>query len=158
VYAGVTDVTDGTAQNTWPSTRHVLKAKMIKQHPDYNPTSNANNIALVYLPVDLYYSKNTAILNLYLKDPEIATVLTASFIGKTAKVAGWGQTAAASGSPLSNTLKTTDLTIVDFNTCDYYHSKFYNGCSMKIHKIFNMFFVLSTNTKSKRIVEGYIKL
>jgi hypothetical protein len=126
VYAGVTDVTEGTAQNTWPSTRHVVKAKMVVKNPNYNAALE-NNIALVYLPVDLYYSTNTAILNLYLKDPEIATVLTASFIGKTAKVAGWGQTAAPVGSPPSNTLKTTDLTIVDTDTCSFSYSKFYNA-------------------------------
>jgi hypothetical protein len=99
---------------------------MILTHPNYDPMTGANNIALIYLPVELYYSSNTAVLNMYLKDPEIPSVLTASFIGQTAKVAAWGQTSGTAGT-LSNTLKTTDLSIVDSSTCGFTISKFHNA-------------------------------
>jgi hypothetical protein len=109
VYAGLVDVTDGTAQNTWPATRNVLQAKKYINHPDYMASKADNDISLVYLPVDLYYSTNTAILNLYLKDPATDTSRTDNFYGKTVKLAGWGQT--NSSNLLSNTLKTTTMTL-----------------------------------------------
>jgi hypothetical protein len=107
VYTGLVDVTDGTAQNTWPATRHILQAKKYILHPTFSLPDD--DIALVYLPVDLYYSTNTAILNFYLKDPATAASRTNNFYGQNVKVAGWGSTS-GTGS-LSNTLKTTTLTL-----------------------------------------------
>jgi hypothetical protein len=107
VYAGLIDVSTGGTQTTWTATRHVLQAKKYIKHASYDSSSLDNNIALVYLPVDLYYSQNVQILNMYLKDPATLAIRTSDFYEQTVKVAGWGQT--DGGSPLSDTLKTTTL-------------------------------------------------
>jgi hypothetical protein len=115
VYAGVVDVTDGTAQTTWPTSRHILQAKKYIKHASYDSSTKDNNIALVYLPVDLYYSQNVQILNMYLKDPATLAIRTSDFYEQKVKVAGWGQTS-GTGS-LSNTLKTTTLALS--NSCSF---------------------------------------
>ncbi len=116
MYAGLVDVTDGTAQTAWPASRHILQAKKYIKHASYNAATKDNSIALVYLPVDLYYSQNVQILNMYLKDPATLAIRTSDFYEQTVKVAGWGRTTGAGS--LSNTLKTTTLILKA--SCTYF--------------------------------------
>jgi hypothetical protein len=66
-----------------------MMAKQWVRHESFNSAQRTYDIAVVQLPADVYYSKNTAIANLYLKDPEI---LTSFYVDQFATVAGWGQT------------------------------------------------------------------
>jgi hypothetical protein len=110
VTIGEIDVTPGTASNTWASTRYVVQAKMWTSY-------SGKNIAVVYLPSDVYYSKNSQIMNLYLKDPEISGNAATYYIGKSVKIACWGRMGNSTAAALSNTLKYISIPIVDSNTC-----------------------------------------
>jgi hypothetical protein len=118
VTIGETDVTPGTAQNTWASTRNVVYAKMWKRHESFNGATGANNIGLVYLPADVYYSSNSQIMNLYLKDPEISGNAATYYMGQSVKIAGWGMTGDYPAA-VSNTLKYITIPIVTESDCGY---------------------------------------
>ncbi len=92
-----------------------MMAKMWTSHPSYDAANFINNIALVYLPVDVYYSKNSAIANLYLKDPLISSVFSSFYNGQTVKVIGWGL--AGNTGSTSNTLKEGNMYIGSRSIC-----------------------------------------
>jgi hypothetical protein len=97
--------------------RLVVYAKMWTSHASYDATAHTNNIALIYLPSDTYYSSNSAaaVYLLFLKDPTIDATFDANFEGITAKISGWGLEG-NTGSP-SNVLNVVTVTITSRATC-----------------------------------------
>jgi secreted trypsin-like serine protease len=89
-------------------------AKQWVRHESFDPTNSQRpwDIGLVQLPADVYYSKNTAIATLYLKDPEI---VTSAYYNQFATVVGWGQTSQTAA--LSPKLKYTSVRLIDNPTC-----------------------------------------
>lgn len=102
-----------TLSNASPN-KYVVYAKMFKRHPNYVSSTRINNIMLIYLPSDSYWSLNAAVPALYLKDPQISTVYTASYLDQVVDVAGWGRTTTV---VQSETLQTTKMKFIDAAAC-----------------------------------------
>jgi hypothetical protein len=62
------------------------------RHPNYDLGTKANDIALIYCPINTRRSKNVAIGYFYLQDLTDTGVFTASYLNQIVEVAGWGET------------------------------------------------------------------
>jgi hypothetical protein len=110
VMIGVNDITLPADTNN----RLVVYAKMWTKHASYDAVAHTNNIGLVYLPSDVYYSTKSTIANIYLKDPTINSVYDAIYDGFDLEIVGWGENI---GDP-SNTLQTIQSSFLDRGSCD----------------------------------------
>ncbi len=95
-----------------------IMAKMWISHPNYDAVNILNNLALVYLPVDIYHSRNSvaAINLLYTKDPTLISVFVSSFDSQNVKVAGWGVSDVTT-TDTSSTLKEAEMQITSGSSC-----------------------------------------
>ncbi len=69
-----------------------FEPKMWLRHPNYDLGTKANDIALIYCPINTRRSKNVAIGYFYLQDLTDTGVFTASYLNQIVEVAGWGKT------------------------------------------------------------------
>ncbi|XP_011617326.2 trypsin-3 isoform X2 [Takifugu rubripes] len=100
---------EGTEQETLP--------QLLVPHPQYNSTTNNNDIMLIKLkaPVDLNSYVSVALL------PRQAASMAA---GRMCRVSGWGYTSPSTGE-IPSTLRTVTLPIVSTHTCN--SSASFNG-------------------------------
>jgi chymotrypsin-like protease len=111
VTVGDTDISaTGTAK-----TRYTVMAKQWIKHENFSTSTLANDIALVYLPVNVYRSTNVDIAYLYLNDPADSSVFNTYFLNQLVNVAGWGRISQTGA--YSDTLKHTEVKIIDAATC-----------------------------------------
>jgi hypothetical protein len=111
----VGEIDEAATDATKASTRCTMYAKQWIKHPDYDSTTFGKDIGLVYLPVDVYQSKNVDIAPLYLHDSQISTQYTSYYKDQLANVAGWGQKGSSGAN--SNTLQYTTIKFVALSIC-----------------------------------------
>jgi hypothetical protein len=97
------------------STRHTLYAKQWLVHPDFAASTYAKNIGIIYLPADVYQSKNADIAPLYLHDPQISNAFSSYYQDQLADVSGWGMLGTSGAA--STTLQSTTIKIRTAATC-----------------------------------------
>jgi hypothetical protein len=61
------------------------------RHPNYDLGTKANDIALIYCPINTNRSKNVAIVYIYLQDPTDTGVFAGSYLNQIVEVVGWGE-------------------------------------------------------------------
>ncbi len=96
-------------------TRNVINARQWVIHELYNPSTYANDIALVYLPLNTYYSSNTEIGYFYMNDPTVLSIFNTFHLNQAAVVAGWGSI--GYNGALATKLQYANLRIIDTTTC-----------------------------------------
>ncbi len=96
--------------------RLVVYAKMWTSHASYSPTTRINNIAIVYLPADVYHTTKSAVANLFYKDPTVNAAFDANFATVVVKIVGWGLNGNTGST--SNTLKEGEMQITSRANCD----------------------------------------
>jgi hypothetical protein len=61
------------------------------RHPNYDLGTKANDIALIYCPINTNRSNNVDIAYLYLHDPTDTGVFAGSYQNQIVEVVGWGE-------------------------------------------------------------------
>jgi hypothetical protein len=118
----VGEIDETATDATKAETRYTVYAKQWVAHPNYDNTNFAKDIGLVYLPSDVYQSKNVDIAPLYLHDPQISSHFTSHFLDQSAKVAGFGRKGESGA--YSNTLQVTTVKFVAFSRCQSDYTNF----------------------------------
>jgi hypothetical protein len=111
----IADVNPSSTTSTASTTKYTVQAKMWVQHEGYDSNTNVNNIALIFLPTNVYRSSNAAISYLYLNDPEESAIFAASFFNQVADIVGFGRTSSFTAIPPR--LRKATTRIVSLSDC-----------------------------------------
>ncbi len=91
VIVKVGDISFDPTLSTESQTMYSFEPKMWLRHPNYNLGTKANDIALIYCPINTYRSNNVDIAYLYLQDSTDTGVFVGSYLNQIVEVVGWGE-------------------------------------------------------------------